>query len=235
LSSTLGERTTANGLERATRRRLGTTGSARLGRGSGTSPARHDGELRFRSTTAMAVSSGGEGENERSERGSSSREREKARRPIYREGRGEREPWRGRNSRFKAPLMRGSDGRESNDSIEAMANGRGHGCGGCMRLAQSIFDCGMGTCSGGAARQLAARCAGRRGVGAGALGVVCGSLSARGREHGRREGKGRPGGARCKREKREGENRWRRPEGDRGAATRLGRRGGAWLGLGCWD
>jgi hypothetical protein len=64
LSSTLGERTTANGLERATRRRLGTTGSARLGGGSGTSPARHDGELPLRSTTAMAVSSGGEGENE---------------------------------------------------------------------------------------------------------------------------------------------------------------------------
>jgi hypothetical protein len=73
----LGERTTANGLERATRRRLGTTGSARLGWGSGTSPARHDVELPLRSTTAMAVSSGGEGENEEGVRGGARAGRER--------------------------------------------------------------------------------------------------------------------------------------------------------------
>jgi hypothetical protein len=48
LSSTLGERTTANGLERATRRRHSGIGEAWTG--SGTSPARHDGELRPGST-----------------------------------------------------------------------------------------------------------------------------------------------------------------------------------------
>jgi hypothetical protein len=52
-----------------------------------------------------------------------------ARPRLYRKGEGEREPGRGRNGRFKAPLMRGSDGRKSNGSIEAMANGRGtSGC-----------------------------------------------------------------------------------------------------------
>jgi hypothetical protein len=65
----LGERTTANGLEHATRRRLGTTGSTRLGWGSGTSPARHDDEFQLWSTTATAVSSGGEGENKEGVRG----------------------------------------------------------------------------------------------------------------------------------------------------------------------
>ena len=69
LSPTLGERTTANGLEHATRRRLGTTGSTRLGWGSGTSPARHDDEFQLWSTTATAVSSGGEGENKEGVRG----------------------------------------------------------------------------------------------------------------------------------------------------------------------
>jgi hypothetical protein len=40
--------------------------------------------------------------------------------------------------------MRGSDRRESNGSIEAMANGRGPGRGGCMLLARSVFGRGMG-------------------------------------------------------------------------------------------
>jgi hypothetical protein len=138
---------TANGLER-------TTGSVRLGGGSGTSPARHDGELRLRSTTATTVSSGGEGETEEGVREGARAERGRGLGVKF-IVKGEGEPQRGRNGRFKAPLMRGSDGRESNGSIKAMANGRGRGRDGCMLLARLVFGCGMGV--GNAMRGACAR------------------------------------------------------------------------------
>jgi hypothetical protein len=71
LSSTLGERTTVNGLERATRRRHGGIGEAWRGFGH------VSGELRLRSTTATTVSSDGEGENEEGVREGAQAERER--------------------------------------------------------------------------------------------------------------------------------------------------------------
>jgi hypothetical protein len=62
-----------------------------------------------------------------------------ARPQLYRKGEGERErePERGINGRFKAPLMRVSDGRESNHSIKL------HECRGATVAESSVV--GLGT------------------------------------------------------------------------------------------
>jgi hypothetical protein len=96
----LGERTTANGLERATRRRLGTAGSARLGWGSGTSPASRGtgavvggrrGTSSGEAPRTLAMAFDDEHENEREGRAQLWEGEFRGRScPIYRGGEGER-------------------------------------------------------------------------------------------------------------------------------------------------